>query len=64
MCRQLQDPENGAVTQRRLPFVGSVAVYTCNNGFELNGNSRRVCQSNGRYSGEAPVCEGEFTVQK
>ena len=59
VCRQLQNPRNGVVTQKRIPYVGSVAVYTCNENFELNSNSKRVCQSNGLYSGSAPVCEGE-----
>ena len=60
VCRQLQNPKNGVVTQKAIPYVGSVAVYTCNDRFELNGNSKRVCQSNGLYSGAAPVCVGKY----
>ena len=60
VCGRLRDPENGDVAQRRPALVGSVAVYSCDDGFELSGNSRRVCQLNGRYSGVAPVCEGDL----
>ena len=36
--------------------VGAIATYTCNPGFELIGQEERVCQSDGSYSGQAPIC--------
>ena len=33
------------------------ALYTCDSGFTLIGNNRRVCQANGTWSGQEPVCE-------
>lgn len=60
-CGRLSDPENGAVRQRRPAIVGSVAVYICNRGFRLVGQRKRVCQSNGRYSGQAPTCVGMYS---
>ena len=38
--------------------VGSRATIKCNDGFQLNGNSERVCEANGRWSGVLPTCKG------
>ena len=38
---------------------GSIATYTCSEGFELEGTQTRVCQSDGTWSGKEPTCEGE-----
>ncbi|CAI7993219.1 CUB and sushi domain-containing protein 2 [Geodia barretti] len=35
---------------------GSVANYTCNDGYVLEGDSRRVCQATGAWTGEEPQC--------
>ena len=32
------------------------AIYECKPGFELVGNSRRICQSTGSWSGDEPTC--------
>ena len=60
VCDQLSDPNNGQVAQPNPAVVGSEAVYTCNSGFELNGVSRQVCQADGTYSQQPPVCVGEL----
>ena len=36
--------------------AGSVAVYTCNNGFLLVGNEVRVCMNEGNWNGSIPQC--------
>lgn len=36
---------------------GDKATYTCDYGFELSGNSQRVCQASGEWSGSDPTCE-------
>ena len=56
-CPPLTDPLDGGVVWTNLS-VGSVAVYTCNRGFELVGNEMRTCQGDGTWSGEEPVCTG------
>jgi len=40
------------------PFntFGAKLRYTCNDGFTLIGLAERVCQGDGYWSGEAPVC--------
>ena len=39
---------------------GSVAVYTCQDGYRLpqGSNHQRICQANGTWSGDSPKCEG------
>ena len=39
--------------------AGSVATYFCDAGFELVGNSIRICEEDGNWSGEAPICAGK-----
>ena len=33
------------------------AIYECNEGFEIVGNSRSSCQSTGSWSDTAPTCK-------
>lgn len=59
-CGVLQDPKNGIVKFAGTS-VGSRATYTCNKGFTLMGQSSRICQSNGEWSGREPTCESNQT---
>ncbi len=34
---------------------GTVAMYTCNDGFKLDGNVNRTCDT-GNWTGTVPVC--------
>ena len=36
--------------------LGSVASYTCDPDFQLEGALVRVCEGDGLWSGEPPVC--------
>ena len=36
--------------------VGSVAIYSCIEGYMVLGNQNRTCLSSGEWSGETPVC--------
>ena len=57
-CPTLSNPSNGRVDQRdNRP--GAIALYTCNSGYELVGQSSRTCQNNGQWSGDAPTCESK-----
>ena len=56
MCPELESPANGDVTVFGF-IVGSVASYTCNVNYQLEGRSVRICGSDGQWTGETPTCE-------
>ena len=37
--------------------IGSTVSYTCNRGYNLQGDSRRTCMANGYWSGRASTCD-------
>ena len=39
---------------------GSIALYSCQEGYTLNGNDERTCLSDGEWSGADPTCESKF----
>ena len=57
-CLNLTSPSNGQVSHRTTTF-GSVATYTCEDGYMLMGFPMRECLSNGNWSQEEPVCESK-----
>lgn len=58
-CVELSDPSNGVVTLTGT-VPNSLAIYSCNDGFNLVGRAVRTCMtSGGQWSGEAPTCECE-----
>ena len=56
-CSPLDAPDNGFV-RFSSNVRGSIASYTCNPGYQLQGIPTRVCQHGGEWSDEAPVCLG------
>ena len=38
---------------------GDIAVYHCNSGFVITGDSVRLCQDNSIWSGSVPLCTPE-----
>ena len=59
-CGGLESPDNGTVDLREGTTFGSTAFYSCDELFELDGNSTRVCLSSGVWSNEPPVCYSEY----
>ena len=58
-CPELFDIPNGEVEfLSRTP--GSIATYTCDFGFVLQGDEQRVCMENETWSGEPPTCFRKF----
>ena len=49
-------PMNGMVTTTDDNFVDSVATFTCDDGYMLDGDSQRVCQPDGTWSNMVPRC--------
>ena len=56
-CGRLTAPKNGDISFSRGTLFGSVATYNCDSPFQLVGVVTRVCQADGTWSGEAPICE-------
>jgi hypothetical protein len=54
-CGALMAPMNGNVGAASTTF-GSLAVYSCNDGFTLIGSNMRECQASGTWSGTTPTC--------
>ena len=54
-CTDLVPPANGTV-EVTGSSLGSVANYSCMEGFELVPAINRICQENGNWSGTDPVC--------
>ncbi|XP_038072987.1 sushi domain-containing protein 2-like [Patiria miniata] len=56
ICGSVADPTNGRKEVSR-GSVGGVASFTCDDGYTLQGENELVCQENGTWSGEVPICE-------
>ena len=62
ICPTVTRPENGNVNQfGNTP--GDLAIYSCDDNFELSGETMRTCGQDGQWEGEAPLCKGEEVVQ-
>ena len=56
-CAELNDIPFGSVSLSGITF-GSVATYTCDDGYGIIGSVTRVCGADRKWSREEPVCEG------
>ena len=55
-CQMLSGPTNGSVSYGNTTYL-SVATYTCDTGFTLNGTENRTCQADGAWSDLSPTCQ-------
>ena len=62
-CPDLSSPMNGSVliSGTGVGVYQETATYACDTGFNLVGLVRRVCQSDGTWSGSDPTCQGKYT---
>ena len=63
VCPALQNPENGYVdysNQQRA--IGTIATYSCKSVYVTTGNEERQCQIDATWSGSAPTCTSEYTI--
>ena len=56
MCPELTGFENGDIQLTDENLYDSVATFSCNEGYLLNGGSSRQCEAGG-WSGVTPFCE-------
>ena len=59
-CDILYNPSNGMVRTNGTTSPGSIAQYTCNDGYVLVGNETRTCDSTWSWSGTEPVCNRKY----
>ena len=62
-CGNLTDPANGQVDHTAGITLGQTAIYICNTGYNLVGDSSRTCQATGNWSGRAPTCQGVYVYK-
>lgn len=63
MCPLLESPVNGGVDEGAR-LVGDVAVYTCVEGYRIEGEENRTCTQDGQtgqWTGSDPTCASELT---
>ena len=63
MCPPLDAPGNGTVVWTGLT-PGSIATYSCNDGYALIGVKTRECQSDESWSDVPPTCECTQNLQQ
>ena len=59
-CGVLPSPTNGQVSHPNGRTIGQTATYTCNTGYNLEGDSTRMCQATGMWSRSEPTCTRMF----
>ena len=55
-CGALSYPANGAVDTTSGTAYGEQATYSCNVGYNLEGNAQTLCKANGNWEA-APICQ-------
>lgn len=60
-CGQPEAPANGRVKAPITTF-GAEATYFCESGYNLIGNTVRLCKADGTWGGKVPSCQCQMTV--
>ena len=55
-CGNLTNPASGQVSHTAGTTFRQAATYSCNPGYNLLGDSTRMCQAIGVWSGSIPTC--------
>ncbi|XP_069096987.1 sushi, von Willebrand factor type A, EGF and pentraxin domain-containing protein 1 isoform X1 [Pleurodeles waltl] len=56
MCPTPEDVSNGKYTLTGQSYLSTV-LYTCINGYSLQGSSKLTCEASGQWSGLNPTCQ-------
>ena len=56
-CGSLNNPDHGTVSLTTTVY-NSVATYSCDIGYSLDGDDERRCLENKQWSGTPPTCSG------
>ena len=63
-CGTLTNPTNGQVNHTAGATFGQTATYSCDTGYNLVGDSTRICQDGGVWSGSEPNCQGMLLLER
>ena len=55
-CGPLSNPANGQVDITSGTSINSVATYSCYTGYNVTGESTRICTADGQWTPAAPTC--------
>ena len=64
-CASLTAPADGSISYSTAPdenneyLSGTLATFICDEGFEVFGESTRMCQHNMTWTNSQPSCQGE-----
>ena len=58
-CSTLPNITNGAVDLSEGTTFPSMAVYSCDAGYEMQGDPVRMCNASGVWNGTEPTCTGK-----
>ena len=61
-CGTLPEVSHGSFSLSSGTGHDSVATYSCDTGYVLEGSSTRQCQANEGWSGVQPICKRVFTL--
>lgn len=62
MCGALSSPPNGNVMVSGTG-LNAVATYTCDTGYNMEGQSTRMCEEPGpEWSGSSPSCNSKLIL--
>ena len=63
-CTALEKMDFGQIVYNKLPSsfdgtypLGTVAIFTCNDGYSEKGPQSRTCQSSGLWNGGNQICK-------
>ena len=62
VCSDLEAPANAMIAYSDSTMIGSVATYSCSDGYSLTGEPTRTCLATGSWSGSEPTCTGIICI--
>lgn len=61
-CGSVSDPRNGYANHAGIEYTDTV-LYNCNTGYMLRGHETRICDENGNWTGQPPLCIGKANTE-
>ena len=63
-CPLLSSPSGGSVYTTDGRAFSSHAIYSCHEGYQLNGTGVRACQRSRQWTGTEPTCQRKYSSSK